>query len=290
MVWEFVSDNPRKFTHWPDPFKGMVKNIDVWACEGTWQAYIEIAGAEFGDWFWTNFVPSPVELLRKSVTGSYKCGFYLLDHLNSPLDIVWRDGSVSAGLAEITSPAVVGLFYLWAAETAYNALSRWSTVLYAFDMCGATRNEALSGNGSVGLGTGYTIGTCPFQTSIYDPNHWLNVADGSVNVPVRSWVSLRVVGYVQSRSCVMTGVSVFFPYGPDRLGSVSLGDFGIAEQKSFTLSFDGYLDPCEIGPAIEAISTGNPLGDPLFKVERFTTRETHDRPDKSHCWQLPGNI
>jgi len=289
MVWEFVSNNPRKFTHWPDPFKGMVKNIEVWACEDTWQAYIEIAGAEFLDWFWTNLVPSPVELLRKSVTGSYKCGFYLLDHLHSPLDIVWKDGSASRILAEITSPVVKGLFYLWAAETTFNALSRYSSVLYAFDMCDATKNECLLGNGHSGLGTGYTDGTSVFMTKIYDPNSWGNTADGGVNIPVRAHVSCRAVGYIQSRSCTMSGVNLYIGQGGVHLVDQYVGDIGLNETRYFVLSYEGTLDPGEIAPAIQATSTGNPLGDPLFLVTRLTVRESEQPLDKSHCWQLPGS-
>jgi len=62
------------YTHWPSPYN-FQKNIKVLACQDGWVAEIELYATAAGYFFWSNLVPSPVEITRKLFLGSYKCGF-----------------------------------------------------------------------------------------------------------------------------------------------------------------------------------------------------------------------
>lgn len=134
-VWTSMLGAYQQIPRWPSPFRGQMRRLRVLACNDGWLADIEFNGRIWGQFLWTDFIPQPTEIIRKSVTGSYKCGFYLDIEVKSPLDIIWKDESASRFLAKLAHIPVTGLFLWWASETAVDALSTWSTVALLEAQC-----------------------------------------------------------------------------------------------------------------------------------------------------------
>lgn len=180
-----------KYTHWPNPF-GELREINAMICGPEVVLDLKFWGRMAGAFYVSNFVPSPVELTRRWLTGQYRCGvgFDLFPFKEvpfpgkawGPLDILWTDGRASRALAGSFSPIMQGLFYLWAAGTAYNALQQWSTVMLEMASCDANEFDAnmatgdadFTGTGGTGAPNGYSI--------ISDPAGMANALDGFYNV------------------------------------------------------------------------------------------------------------
>jgi len=124
----------KKWTHWPNPFN-VIRNVRVLACDNDmWVADIEFYAKFAGEFWWTNFVPSPVEVLRKSFLGNYKCGITKNIPGANLGEIMWG-ANTQRMIAGIFAPVLNTLFYWWATETAVSALSAWSTLLYEQARC-----------------------------------------------------------------------------------------------------------------------------------------------------------
>jgi hypothetical protein len=166
-VWtEATSGIIEHFPGWPNPFNCGIKKLTSWQCG----QYVEIdawlvAGC-IGKWWWSNFVPTFNELTRKLVSGSYKCGFYAGTKAKSPLDIIWEDGSASRVTGEILGPFATGLFYMWAAQTAYDALSMWTSLLYAEDAGKITDHSILIPAGKGDIRFDSSTGSIPLPPAL----------------------------------------------------------------------------------------------------------------------------
>lgn len=182
-----------KYTKWANPFKNSVKSIEILACEGELLAYVEMTGIGFGDWFWTQFIPSPVELARKTVVGSYRCGFYLGIKFKSPLDIIWRDGSASRFLARIARPFTTAVYYFWGVQTLWEFLSTWQSLIYAGYICDADQNTCIAGSViSPITAEGSGEGVVAAGLDIYDPNGWHEGLSGNIEVPAGAFSSASI--------------------------------------------------------------------------------------------------
>jgi len=258
---------------WPSPFKNAVKQIDVLACEHTWQAMIEMYFAGFGNWAWSAFVPSPVELSRKFVAGSYKCGFYILPEIASPLDIIWRDGRTSKVLAEIASPITKGLFYMWAGQTAFSFLTTWTSLIVAQEMCDANGNECLlsDGDAAFGGGTHHELGDVGLYNVIYDPGNRYPALGGGPEPHEDSGVSATAAGQVVMALSTANNAAVWIYAGKDSQRQ-SLGTLGPGTVTSFSVSFAGNVQAAQpIVVRFEADITGDTILPNRVQVSRFTT-------------------
>jgi len=198
-IWNEAGDfiESGKWTHWPNPFNS-VKNITVLMCnDGVWLASIELYAELVASFFWTNFVPSPVEIFRKTFLGGYRCGFYLKIRGFSPGDLIWG-GRTTRVLAEIAHPGLVGLFYWWLASTAIAALDAWTSVVYAEESCGLTLGDCLAGSGAGflivegdGSSTGFDV--------IYDPSNLFN--------GIGSFIAIDEPGYRAFATMTVTNAS-----------------------------------------------------------------------------------
>lgn len=193
--WEDFKD--RGFKSWPNPFDGMMKDIEVLACQDTWQAKVKMYGIQFANWFWTNIVPSPVEITRKTITGSYKCGFYFNTKWGSPVDIPFQDAGVSEMLLEITRPAVEGLFFLWAAESTFDAVSRAQSIVYAMEKCDDDGLECLlmDGLGEAFAG-GAPNGTPNAYVALEDKHHRYASPGGAIDFTEAGWLEMNAFGKI----------------------------------------------------------------------------------------------
>jgi len=147
-IWDKAGDfaTSGKWTHWPKPFNG-ITNIRVLACnDGVWIADITFYAKFIGRFLFSNFFPSPVEIFRKTLTGGYRCGFYLKPLQFAPGDLLWGEATTRV-IAQILSPFTRGLFYWWAAETAWSALDAWHSLIYEQARCEAQQFNAVMNDG-----------------------------------------------------------------------------------------------------------------------------------------------
>lgn len=172
-IWDRVNSERKElsFWKWPNPFN-TIKRIDVLACNPNWLARIEFYTMVQVELFWTNFIPSPSEIIRNWVLGNYACGKKMKVGLKSPIELLPGKG-LPVVMAEIARPALTGLFYWWAASTAWTMLDTWQTVINAQAECDADTNSGIMRDASGSLSAPAT-GTPVGGTTVWDPNNWAN--------------------------------------------------------------------------------------------------------------------
>jgi len=286
-VWEtvgesFIPTGPKirstarhaiKHRSWPNPFRNAVKSINVLACEDTWQAMVEMYFVGFGNWFFSSFIPSPVELSRKFVAGSYKCGFYMLPKIASPLDIIWRDAKTSRALMEISSPLTRGLFYFWAAETAFGFLNTWSSLIHAGDFCDATGAECLlaDGRAAFGGGTHHEIGDVALYSVLYDPlNRYPELGGGPEPLAPANFSATAAGQFVMGTS-EAKNARVWIYYGQEGQQQ-ALGTLAPLSVTSFSVSATGFIGAAQpVVVRFECDVEGDTIIPNVVQVDRFTT-------------------
>jgi len=165
-TWTTIQGLTERFPAWPNPFNCGIKKQTSWQCGNRVIIDVELVAGCLASFFFQNFIPSFNELARKFVAGSYKCGFYLGTEAKSPLDIIWKDGSVSRVVGEIVAPFARGLFYWWATETIFDAISLWSSLIYAEDAGKATPYSMLIPLGFGDLRFASSQGSIPFPEAL----------------------------------------------------------------------------------------------------------------------------
>jgi len=261
-----------KYHSWPNPFRNAVKRIDVLACEDTWQAMVEMYFDAFGFWFWSSFVPSPVELTRKTLTGSYKCGFYLKTRFRSPLDIVWRDGRTSQMLMEVLRPVATGLFYIWAAETTLEAMSTWSSITYAMERCDLENNECLLRDGLSPMPQGLHSGNSAFMSVIYDPQGWAVPNDGAIDCGESFHVTAHAVGYFETNGHGIEGAKISLYNGTEIVAEKEYGHIEAGDVFAWSIEYDGPVTNNVLAPYYTADVTPSPVIPAAFICTRFTVK------------------
>jgi len=260
MSWESELGNSVKHGRWPNPFKNLTKEINVLACEGTWQAMFSMYAIGFGNWFWSTFIPGPWEITRKTFTGSYKCGFYSRIRVKSPLDVIWRDGSAARTLGQIIRPATTAAFYLWGMQTAWDALQTWSSILYAMEMCDWDGNTTTLANAIAPIQTNPTSGGVAFAEVIYDPRDRAVPNDCIVRVEGEVVWQAHAIGYIVADTEPIHNVRVGMTVNNETYILATLGDVGPFQTAPFAVSMNGvdpfldaqpyfYAEPETFGPA-----------------------------------------
>lgn len=156
-IWETVEGKYRKYNHWPNPFRTTPTEMRTMVCNGEeWYGFSKAYAYGAGNWFFSNFIPSPAEIVRKTLTGGYKCGFYLPIKFKSPLDIIWTDGAGSFILRKALQPLVLAAFIWWAADTIFSGLSAITTIIMYQESCGAALNNCIWSRGFWGFLGGTT--------------------------------------------------------------------------------------------------------------------------------------
>jgi len=172
--------NPLGLPSWPNPVNSMV-DFNVLACKDGWQAYIEFAAATFAATAWQTFIPNPSELFRKSLLGGYKCGFYFLPRVKTPMNLFIGEGGTQM-LAEAVSPFTRVLFWWWVATSVYSGFRAYQTVLHKSEQCENDNCECLLQNGKAPYsGTGIWTQAL-FMQEISDTCNKYPGAGSAVNV------------------------------------------------------------------------------------------------------------
>jgi len=304
MVWDAVGGTYRRFSRFPDPTRNMVSDIRVLACEDTFQAKITMYGEAAMHWAWSVFVPQPTEIVRKTLTGGYKCGFYLGLKVKSPIDLI--PGTVfeapniygrpflkvSEVFAEIARPAVTGLFYMWAAGSAFEALSTWQSLVYAAEMCDLQQNECLLADGIGEFFNTGGVGEPNAYVVLHDPNGWHPSFSGFIHVPNACWLQVDAVGTVDMGGANATQFDVYINGLPGGAGGqssiVHLGALGPGAHRDWSLSWGGFVTPTDVAIEANVIQTAGPFQRSTLVCKRFTVTES-PAPRQSPCivWQPP---
>lgn len=161
-----------RFTRWPNPFTKYVDDIEVLMCSNNIILLIKGAALGFLYYGFTTFVPSPVEIGRKIITGGYGCGFYLLPGIPSPLDIIGRNRAATRFVAKITAPATGVLYYLWGQDAIFSALSTFTSLIYAARKCDLFNGAIELGGASTPINFNTDDAGIGLIEEIYDPHNW----------------------------------------------------------------------------------------------------------------------
>jgi len=269
MSWEKELGNNVIHGRWPNPFSNLVADITVLACEGTWQAMFTMYGIAFGNWFWSNFIPSPYEITRKTFTGSYKCGFYSKYKVRSPLDVIWRDGSASRTMGSVLGPATRSLFYLWAGQTLWDALQTWQSLEYAMEMCDWDGNTTTIANSAAPLQVGHKAGGPAFGDVIYDPKNRANPSNVMVEVSEECKYQAYWMGYVVSDGHTITNLKAGFTVNGVLSPLQDIGTVLPGQTVSITCEIDGQDNFLVIQPYIECDVSAGPVQPSAYLCTRF---------------------
>jgi len=179
-IWNTVKKAaPTSYSKWPNPFP-VIEDIATLSCDDDIYIRIKMYAGVWAHWWFDNFVPSPIEITRKVVSGGYKCGFYLPVKVRSPLDIIWQDGRTSKALLQISRPLTTGLFALWATQTAWSAMDTASSLFILAQSCDQEPRSAVMGQGHAFFPASSQDGTAVFWTVFWDPEDKCDPAPGGI--------------------------------------------------------------------------------------------------------------
>jgi len=246
-VKEFFN-NPKR---WPDPTRGLVKRIDVLACESLLITRMEMWTLAAAVWAYGVFIPQPTEIARKILTGGYKCGFYSKRSIKSPLDIIWRDGRTSKTLGQMLRPATTGLWAMWAASSAYDALATWQTLAYKIDACDADGNETILAFGHAPFHLGDNSGAPAFYLVQYDPQERGNEANGDVFADYKVAYNAYWFGYIRAASVAVHDIKVGWSLNGVQFTQTDYGSIGPGEEVVVEASLTGVVDFMLVQPYFE---------------------------------------
>jgi len=284
MVWDAVQHHNKHWSAWPNPFPCQIKGLRRLSCTPEFVLDVQMTARCIANFLFTTFVPSPTEVTRKSLSGSYKCGFYLPIKARSPASIIWRDPAIDRVIIGITKPVTTALFAWWAAETLHSALDTWHTLHYIEDFCDQDLNSVMLANGHANLSTDSGGGALPFWNSLYDPNHWYDgVGADVVSTDSRFWTN-DAYGYLASNSYTVDNFRIRTRVNPGgHLGPV----FEIGSVPPFsTVKWHCHSDVIYEGGSTDLVMTwdshgGTPLNRPLVVADRWIARGNPaiDTPD-----------
>jgi len=281
-MWQSVqgaSKSAGKYTSWPNTFKNWVKKVDILACEDTWQARVEMWGVAGAHWAFSSFIPSPVEITRKFVAGSYKCGFYFTRGSGSPLNLIWHDGRAATVLLEMAKPFTKALFYWWAAETTWSALDTWQTIIHKGEMCDALGHETMlmNGVGTFPGGSHDALGSAGLYEVLYDPMHRYGALGGGVDIDPVQAVTASAHGYIAAQGSTLTNVEVWIAMGNQATAHALVGSVPPFTATPFSVSWETGAFAGNVSVWFSCHVEGSTILPNRIDVTRFTV--TADAPD-----------
>lgn len=285
MVWDSITSGVGKaaaFNHWPQPFN-FLRRAEVLMCnDDYWLAEFEFAFDVFAHFFWTNLIPSPREIERKTLTGSYRCGFYSNVKVKSPIQIVFGNGT-SRMIGEIAAPFARAFFYWWAAETAIEAFHAWQTILHRQLLCAPFIGDVLRANDR-GIITGIpSVGIPALGDQLYDPQGFNEPGGPLIHAPPGGnhlWAAYLFNANPSGLAYTRTG----WQRNGEIIELESHGSVAPSAQKAVIRHFYN-LDPdfSELAPYVESETNGGVVPGAVILV-RFGYDHVDDPPAR---WGLP---
>jgi len=225
MVWESVSKGASdvvKFNHWPQPFN-FLKNARVLVCnEDTFIVELQFAFNLFAYFFFTQLIPSPREIERKTFTGGYRCGFYLDIKVKSPIEIIWGQGTARM-IAEISRPFTTGLFYWWGMGAIFEAFGIWQTLMFRQLLCDPFIGDVLRRDDIMSWPPGDNEGVPGLGELVWDPYHLCGPSQPFIEFPPGGW-HVYAVWMFNAGPTGLTNVKTGWFDGDNVVGLTSHGD------------------------------------------------------------------
>lgn len=275
------------WTHWPNPFP-YVEDVQTVACSPNQLIKVKMIGNMVGRWAFDAFVPSPIEIARKTATGSYKCGFYLPGfQVGSPLDIIWEDGKASEALLGMTSPITTALFVIWATSTVIDFLDMAHTIALNMQRCEGDENETVLGDGSANFPSDNMTGGTPLYTKLWDPGGWADEVPGDIRYPTGGF-SCEAFGTVSNINSTITKLEARLSIGGVTKATQDLGALGKGETVSYHLAGGGtFADAGAAQVLIHIEQHGQGPFDVTATTHRFIS---HHYPLPPQYQNYPNNI
>jgi len=285
-LWEQGQDAYRKYHHWPNPYKFFMQDMEILSCGPTFQAKVKYVGSEIFNFWFTNFVPSMVEIERRIVMGKYKCGFVLKARDKGRVGIIWKNPAIRTAVIEMSNPWLSGLFYMWAAQTAYDAITTWQSMVLKMSQCGADPHATMIRDGISLLGYGHNDGGAALGDTIQDPEGRASETITGVNCLGGEIWTGNAFGYYLGNNCSSDNVEVFWRYNGEEHSHQFIGHVPIGGVIPFSLGGNTVTTPGIFAPQIRADVNMEGLLRPEFYVVRFTARSGEpERPNYGNVGQ-----
>jgi len=289
-MWNVNSDGAKAvrkkwYKKWPDPTKNWAKDMQILACQHTVQSKAQFFTLGAMVFFWTTAVPQPNEIIRKTVTGGYKCGFYFGMKFPSPLELFLDTKTVTA-FGEMLRPATTALWFMWAAGSAWDALAQWQQMMGMFEACEDLHGECLLKGGIGELYSDDPEGSPGFYTAIYDPYHHYSSPGGAITLTVPKGIQMDAWGTFSTGGTTVNWAEIYFIKGGNVPipGSqvVRFDNLPPGSVESWSLAYSGQQNPGAFSIYIRADQDGVGLQHSKIDVERWTIT-TWDGPPSLPC-------
>jgi len=289
-IWNVNSDGARAvrkawYKKWPDPTKNWAKDMKILACQHTIQARIDFFTLGAMTLFWNTSVPQPNEIFRKTVSGSYKCGFYFGMEFPSPMELFLDTRTVKA-FGEMLRPFTTTLFFIWAAGSAWDALAQWQQMMGMIEDCDPEHGEVLLKEGTGDIYTNVMGGSPGFYTAIYDPFHHYSSPGGAIDMPTERGVQMHAWGFLSTGGGTINNCEIFFTKGgiSPIPGSqvVSFSNLGPGSVVTWDLAYSGLQTAGSFQIYISGTQDHIGLAHSRIDVNRFTFT-TWDKPPNLPC-------
>jgi len=297
MTWDYSAGGPAPyekkggwFPKWPDPFANQVKDIQILACEGEWLAAITMANDGFGAWFTSSFIPQPTEIVRKYILGSYRCGFFLTGKRKSPLDIIWRNGAASKFLARLAiGPTSLG-FVFWGAQTLWEGLSTFHTLMYASEKCDRGQNEVIAADALNTLTGDDFIGDVGLYNVIWNPKDYFSPLGGGLTVHPGLTSRVTVYGDVLDNRGDLDEITITIYDSVSQVhkSHVTIRGTGSPSIQPYELPPASFVGPAQVSVRFSGTQVYDPLPHNYIYVNRFIAHiDPVDEPCKAWVTAMP---
>lgn len=289
-MWKTIQEGAKPYkkawyTKWPDPTKNWAKSMRVLACQDTFQAKVDFFALGAMSFFWTTAIPQPNEIVRKTVSGSYNCGFYFGLKFPSPLELFLDTRTVQA-FAEMLRPATTGLWALWAIGSYADAISQWQQMMGMFQDCENLHGECLIKDGVGDLYGSDPDGSPGFFIDIYDPYNMHDGSSSSVVLSIPRGVQMDAWGWFSTGGSTVDWVEIYFIKGgtsPIPGSEVWRAEnLGIGAVVEWQLSYSGNQSPGAFQIYVRAHQSHIGLQHSRIDVHRWTT-STWEGPPHLPC-------
>jgi len=291
----------KQWLHWPTPF-GSIEHLEANLCGQEAIVELEMFGMMAANFFIANFLPDPKELTRNWLTGKWRCGLRFdynlgevaIDDIKaaSPLDIIWSDGNAARVVAGSLLPVLETFYVMWAAGTAFAALSMFNTVLIELAACDSDPYAVNLALGDISLNVANGTGAFNGYNIISDPHNLSNKLDGFVLL-TEGAADFMAFGHVTSFGKIVDSCKIYWNGLDDSYGFVQLGGILPGETKAWKLR--GSLNPTAgqvVQVAMDIVQHGASIaatfGDCVrLTVNQHAVEKTHTAAPRYHdrrCW------
>lgn len=224
------------FKHFPNPFP-YIKNWRVISCGPNVTVIVQMWGAFLGSFIWSEFLPTPKQLLKKGLSGDYACGIAMETEDAEPVLVTWQSTDFITTAFEIAGPLQEAVIAAWAVSALFEGLDLAHSLYMAIQTCAGDPNECKLGDGSSFFPSAEETGDANLYTSLWDPQHAGDPTPGDIRYPT-GHIVLEAFGYLTNAGANITLAEVSFS-GVGQFGDLqSIAPPPIGGRTSFHLYTD----------------------------------------------------